>query len=427
MRLVLIGDGEARGELERFAEETSVVFKGQQGKEHVIEEMTQAKGIVAPSVYWETFGLTSVEAQSAGTPSVVSDLGALPDTVEEGKTGFVFKHGDAEACAAAIRKVLSLDDESFDRMAKAARERVLKKYTEETNYAELQKIYGGATRVLLVHNYYGSTAPSGENKVFEAEREMLIRAGLTVETYTRHSDEIRGCEVKVEGQGQQWYLSFLSKLKRLRGLVKGAMCTIANPFAARALKRKIKAFNPEVVHFHNTFPLISPLAIKAAHRAGCKVVMTLHNYRTVCPAGVPTRDGQVCTECFNNHHCQPQPSTSTLSVFPAIKHRCYRGSLMATLPLAINVWWYRNRWAKWVDKFIVLSEFQKRKMVESGWPEEKLTVKGNFTEVGEKPIVPASERKDEILYVGRLSREKGVFTLLEAWDKLQKSLMGGGG
>ena len=77
MRLVLIGDGEARGELERFAEETSVVFKGQQGKEHVIEEMTQAKGIVAPSVYWETFGLTSVEAQSAGTPSVVSDLGAL--------------------------------------------------------------------------------------------------------------------------------------------------------------------------------------------------------------------------------------------------------------------------------------------------------------------------------------------------------------
>lgn len=325
--------------------------------------------------------------------AVVSDLGPLSVTVEEGKTGFVFKHGDAEACAAAIRKVLSLDNEAFDKMAKEARARVLEKYTEETNYAVLQKIYGDATRVLQVHNYYGSTAPSGENKVFEAEKAMLEKRGVDVETYTRCSDEIRNGSIK--------------------GLIKGALCAIANPFAARALVKKIKAFKPEVVHFHNTFPLISPLAVKAAHRAGCKVVMTLHNYRTVCPAGIPMRDGKVCADCLEQH-----------SVCPAIKHRCYRGSLMATLPLAINVWWYRDRWAKWVDKFIVLSEFQKRKMVECGWPEEKLAVKGNFTEVGEEPIVPACERKDEILYVGRLSREKGVFTLIEAWKKLHKTLGG---
>lgn len=406
MKLIFIGDGVDLEDI-KVLSKGYVDFLGQKSHEEVVDALMTARCVVAPSACWETFGLTSVEAQSVGTPSVVSDLGALPDTVEEGRSGFVFKHGDAEACAAAIRKVLSLDNESFDKMAKAARARVIEKYTEETNFAELQKIYGEAKRVMVVHNYYGSTAPSGENKVFEAEKAMLEKRGVVVETYTRCSDEIRNGSIK--------------------GLIKGALCTIANPFAARALKRKIKAFKPEVVHFHNTFPLISPLAIKAAHQAGCKVVMTLHNYRTVCPAGIPMREGKVCTDCFlGKVKVEGQGQQRNCSVFPSVRHRCYRGSLLATLPLAINVWWYRNRWAKWVDKFIVLSEFQKRKMVECGWSEEKVVVKGNFTEVSDKPIVPASERKDEILYVGRLSREKGVFTLIEAWDKLQKSLTGGG-
>lgn len=388
MKLVLIGDGDSRRDLEKMASK-SIALVGQMPHDEVISALRSAKAVVSPSICWETFGLTSVEAQSVGTPSVVSDLGGLPDTVIEGETGFIFKHGDAEACAAAIRKVLSLDNAAFDRMAAAAKERVGDRYTEDANYATLQAIYGDAKRVLLVHNYYGSTAPSGENKVFEAEKAMLEKRGVCVETYTRCSDEIRNGSVK--------------------GLIKGALCTLANPFAARALTRKIKAFKPEVVHFHNTFPLISPLALRAAHHAGCKVLMTLHNYRTVCAAGVPTRDGKVCSLCLDKQ-----------CVKDAIMHRCYRGNLMATLPLAVNISVYRNRWTKWVDRFIVLSEFQRRKMVECGWPEEKFAVKGNFTKVGEKPIVPASERKDEILYVGRLSREKGVFTLVEAWDKLHK-------
>lgn len=387
-KLVLIGDGDSRRDLEKMVSE-SIALEGQKSHDEAISALRSAKAVISPSVCWETFGLTSVEAQSVGTPSVVSNLGGLPDTVIDGETGFIFKHGDAEACAAAIRKVLSLDNAAFDRMAAAAKERVGDRYTEDANYATLQEIYGNAKRVLLVHNYYGSTAPSGENKVFEAEKAMLEKRSVCVETYTRCSDEIRNGSVK--------------------GLIKGALCTVANPFAARALTRKIKAFKPEVVHFHNTFPLISPLALRAAHQAGCKVVMTLHNYRTVCAAGVPTHDGKVCSLCLDKQ-----------CVKDAIMHRCYRGSLMATLPLAGNISVYRNRWAKWVDRFIVLSEFQKRKMVECGWPEEKFAVKGNFIEVSEDPIVPASERKDEILYVGRLSREKGVFTLIEAWNKLHK-------
>ena len=111
-------------------------------------------------------------------------------------------------------------------------------------------IGGGSVRVLLVHNYYGSSAPSGENQVFEAERAMLQRHGVTVDVFTRHSDEIRGTKAKVEGEGEQWTCRFLSKVRKLHGLIKGAVCTVANPFAARALKKKIREFRPDVVHFH---------------------------------------------------------------------------------------------------------------------------------------------------------------------------------
>ena len=243
-------------------------------------------------------------------------------------------------------------------------------------------------RILLVHNYYGSSAPSGENKVFEAEKAMLERHGHEVAVYTRHSDEIRNGNV----------------IASLWGKIKGAMCTVGNPFVARAVAKKCREFNPDVVHFHNTFPLISPLAVRAASKYA-SVVMTLHNYRTTCAAGVPTRDGKVCSLCLDKK-----------CVWDGIKFHCYRGGLLATLPLAINIALYRRLLPKWVSRLIVLSEFQKRKMVEYGWPEEKIVVKGNF--VGRVERVERVEKKDQIVYVGRLSKEKGVDTLIKAFEGL---------
>ena len=247
-------------------------------------------------------------------------------------------------------------------------------------------------RILLIHNYYGSSAPSGENKVFEAEKAMLEKHGHEVSVYTRHSDEIR-CG---------------NAIKRIWGKIKGAMCTVGNPFAARAVAKKCREFKPDIVHFHNTFPLISPLAVRAASKYA-PIVMTLHNYRTACAAGVPTRDGKVCSLCLDKK-----------CVWDGIKHRCYRGSLFATLPLAINIALYRRLLPKWVSRFIVLSEFQKRKMIEYGWPEEKIEVKGNFVSGG---VVSGGVevKKNQIVYVGRLSKEKGVETLINAFKILSVS------
>ena len=244
-------------------------------------------------------------------------------------------------------------------------------------------------KILLVHNYYGSAAPSGENKVFEAERAMLEKHGHEVVVYVRHSDEIRNGNV----------------ITRLWGKIKGALCTVGNPFASRAVAKLCREFKPDVVHFHNAFPLISPLAVRAASKCA-PVVMTLHNYRTACAAGVPTRGGKVCSLCLDKK-----------CVLDGIKYRCYRGSLVATLPLAINIAIYRKLLPKWVSRFIVLSEFQKRKMVEYGWPEKKIVVKGNF--INHVEHVEQVEKKDQIVYVGRLSKEKGVETLIKAFAILR--------
>ena len=267
-------------------------------------------------------------------------------------------------------------------------------------------------RILLVHNYYGSSAPSGENKVFEAERAMLEKHGHEVAVYTRHSDEIRNeprNTLNTRNVGIVFWGGFrvfrvLSGVNKIYGLLKGALCTVGNPLAAREVARKCREFKPDVVHFHNTFPLISPVAVWAASKYA-PVVMTLHNYRTACAAGVPTRGGKVCSLCLDKK-----------CVWDGFKHRCYRGSLLATLPLAMNIAIYRRLLPKWVKRFIVLSEFQKGKMVEYGWPEEKIVVKGNF--INHVEHVEQVERKDQIVYVGRLSKEKGVETLIKAFRLL---------
>lgn len=238
-------------------------------------------------------------------------------------------------------------------------------------------------RILLIHNFYGSEAPSGENKVVEMEWKMLKTHGHTVRLFSRQSDEIRR-------QGS-W------------GKLKGALSTVWNPWIAHAVRKEVEAFKPDIVHVHNTFPLISN-AIFGAIRHRSKIVVTLHNYRTVCPAGIPMRAGKVCTLCIEQR-----------SSLPALKYGCYRNSRLATLPLALSVGLHRwlKTWQRDVDAIIVLSDFQKKMMVSAGFPEKKIFVKGNFCATF--PDLLPGTKDDTCVFVGRLSSEKGIRTLINAW------------
>lgn len=239
-------------------------------------------------------------------------------------------------------------------------------------------------KVLLVHNFYGSAAPSGENQVFEAERELLLSRGHEVETFIRHSDEIRD--------------------KGALGKITGALATPWNSWMFRDMRQVVRKFKPDVVHAHNTFPLISPAIF---HAIGTQVarVLTLHNYRLFCPAAIPMRAGRVCTECLDQH-----------TVWPGLRHGCYRNSRLATVPLAANVALHRclGTWGNQVDAFIALSEFQRDRMIAAGLPVGRVHVKPNFYP-GAPAVVPWAERRPCVVFAGRLTAEKGVEALVRAW------------
>jgi glycosyltransferase involved in cell wall biosynthesis len=244
-----------------------------------------------------------------------------------------------------------------------------------------------ALRILVVHNYYGSSAPSGENNAVDSEIAMLRRAGHDVHVFTRQSDEIRD-----EG----W-----------RGLFHGGLTYPWNPFEVLRFKKLLRTVKPDVVHVHNTFPLISP-AIFWIIRDSAASVLTLHNYRLVCASAMLLRDGAVCTQCLDKS-----------SVLPALRYSCYRGSRIATLPIAQSIALHRaiGTWQSKVDAFIALTEFQRERLITAGLPASRLHVKANFFS-GSPVVVPWHRRNDIALFVGRLSVEKGVEYLIRGWHGL---------
>ncbi|WP_353853374.1 glycosyltransferase family 4 protein [Accumulibacter sp.] len=241
-------------------------------------------------------------------------------------------------------------------------------------------------KILLVHNFYGSASPSGENQAFEVEKALLAARGHVVAQFTRTSDELRGGGVL--------------------GVARGGLATPWNPWMVSALGRLVAMLRPDVVHVHNTFPLISPGIFHAIGQQAARV-LTLHNYRLFCPGAVPMRDGRPCTECLDRR-----------SSWPAVKHACYRNSRLATLPLALSVGVHRmlKTWTHEVDAFVALSEFQRWRMAESGLPLHKVHVKPNFYP-GRPPVVPWVERSSYVVFAGRLTVEKGLTYLLQAWQE----------
>jgi glycosyltransferase involved in cell wall biosynthesis len=240
-------------------------------------------------------------------------------------------------------------------------------------------------KVLLAHNFYGSSAPSGENRVYLAEKELLKSHGHTVIEFTRGSDEIRG--------------------RGFWGELKGALATPWNPFTVKRIRQLLKTEKPDILHAHNTFPLLSPSVFHAGKEFPTAIVLTLHNYRIFCAAAIPMRASKVCTECLD-----------TQSVVPALRYGCYRRSHLATIPLALMISLHRRvrTWSEYVDAFIALTEFQREALAGAGLPREKTYVKPHFYADPPNPL-PWKEREEKIVYIGRLGEEKGVHVLINAW------------
>ncbi len=241
-------------------------------------------------------------------------------------------------------------------------------------------------RILLVHNRYQQ--PGGEDGVVRSEAEILRRHLHKVAHYEADNDGIEGP---------------LDSLKT-------AFRCLWSPAAQHSFCKSLRDFEPDLVHVHNFFPLISPAVHHAAHNRGIPVVQTLHNYRLLCPASTLLRDGLVCESCTRERY-----------PVSAVRHACYRKSRAATAAVANMLVLHRamGTWTKTVTRFIALTEFARRKFVSSGIPEDRISVKPNFLD-GDPG--PGRGDGDYVLFVGRLSDEKGIGCLLQAWKALRPKL-----
>ena len=236
-------------------------------------------------------------------------------------------------------------------------------------------------KILFIHNYYQQAG--GEDQVFSAESLLMKKHGHPVLRFTVHNNQV----------------TKLSRLTLTR-------CTIWNSNIYRKLRKVIQKEKPDIMHAHNTLPLISPAAYYAAKSEGVAVIQTLHNYRLVCPNALLFRNGHICEDCMGK-----------FVPWPGILKACYRENRAATSVTAAMLTTHRvlHTYRRMVDIYIALTHFSRQKFIQGGLPAGKIIVKPNF--IDPDPGI-GNGQGGYAIFVARLTPEKGIDTLLSAMEKI---------
>lgn len=233
-------------------------------------------------------------------------------------------------------------------------------------------------RVMQIHTNYRQAG--GEDGVVATEARLLREVGHEVQTW--RSENPPGTTAVLSLAAAPW-----------------------NPAAARRVREAAEAFEPDIAHVHNTWFATSPAAVSSLHGLGIPVVMTLHNYRLICAAATLYRDGAPCHDCVGTHSLH------------AVRYRCYRDSVAQSAIAATTIGLHGKlgTWHRSVDRFLALSEFGRQRFIEGGFAPQQVVVKANsVADPGEREHPPSAS--NTVIYLGRLAEEKGIHTLLEAWE-----------
>lgn len=245
----------------------------------------------------------------------------------------------------------------------------------------------GPLRIAVVHSFYSSRQPSGENIVVDLQVDALRRAGHEVEVVARSTDELER-----------------STLYPLRAGWRAATGLGDSPLD------EVRAFDPDIVHVHNLFP---NLGRRWVNHTDVPLVATLHNYRPICPAATLFRDGDACTLCPDSgsaHH--------------AIRYSCFKDSRAQTVPVALGTRFADDPLLARADRIVTLNSSMRATYASYGVSAEKLVTIPNFVRpAASNPADPG----DHWLFVGRLTRVKGILELLRQWPADRRLLVAGAG
>lgn len=239
--------------------------------------------------------------------------------------------------------------------------------------------------ILVVHNHYGNYVSGGEANVMQAEVELLESHGHEVIKIEKTNSEI----------GQLGYCERIRHFNHID----------FSRDSYESIKQAIERFRPKVMHVHNYWFMLTPSVFKAAVEAGVRTVLTLHNYRLICPGNSLMRNSRICEDCFDGRPLR------------SLWHRCYPDGSFWKTYLSLRLYSRTiksNYFSEWIDAYIALTEFGKKKFIEGGLPETKIFVKPNFMV---DPIYAGISvaMGEYAVCVGRISPEKGVLDLMKAW------------
>lgn len=237
-------------------------------------------------------------------------------------------------------------------------------------------------RILICHNSYQQAG--GEDTVVAMESQLLSEHGHHVQLHQVFNKSINSLQEKVR-TGLNISYSKQAKMQ---------------------LTKTLTEFKPHIVHCHNLFPLLTPSLYDACIELSIPVIQTLHNFRNICPNALLLRNDQPCELCIKG------------SPYNATRYRCYRDSYLQSLAVSNMVAHHRKKgtWQNKVDRFIVLTEFSRSKFLAANFPLHRMSVKPNF--INDPKTTDSLTPQDFVLYVGRLSTEKGLNILCQAFHKL---------
>ena len=215
-----------------------------------------------------------------------------------------------------------------------------------------------------------------------------------------------------------WKRYFPNEIKFTPGV--GMLETFMRMFGLGEVKRKfnflLSDFKPDVVHLNNIHTQLSPVIARLAHKRRTKVIWTLHDYKLLCPRYDCLRNGnEVCEECFVDKH-------------KVLEYKCMKNSNLASmLAYKEGMKWSRKKLEGYTDVFICPSQFMYNKMAQGGFDRKKMYTLCNFIDI-ERTRRDSYDKEDYYCFIGRLSFEKGIETLIEAARTLPYHLkiIGGG-
>ena len=407
-KIIIAGTGPKESELRKYAHQKGInaEFIGFQDYKKLKNIIKRSKALIIPSEWYENSPNIILEAYALGKPVIGSNVGGIPELIEDGKTGFLFEMGSIDELADKV-KIIQENRNLAIEMGNNAKRIVSEKYSPDEHYDQLINIYKSVIKkkVLLVNNFYYNRG--GDCTYLFSLKNILEQNNHNVVIFSmEHPQNLNSSWSKYFVN----YINYDEELKQITfsSVMKVATRTIYFLKAKKMISKLIREENPDIVHLQNIHHHITPSILYPLKNKNIPVVWTLHDYQLICPNISFLAHGKICERCKNKKYYWP--------VIIKCKKNSFAASLMSAIEIIIhNV----MRIDRLVDMYIAPSNFLKSKFIEFGFKREKVKHISHFASVDVKNNIDKSE--DYYLFIGRISEEKGVKTLIEAAVKLNLS------